>query len=364
MSDWKVVIQLYHELPQDEKDLFIDEILRTKRPVSNHEITNISSRDAYCHSQVGDNQIRCPHCEHDHIVKNGKNHGMQRYLCRNCKKTFNLATNTILADTKKDMETWRKIFDCMMQGLSVRKTAAICDISSKHAFRLRHKILDALQNMHRAVRLDGIVEADETYFRVSYKGNHKQDGFMMPRVAYMRGEPAFKRGISNEQVSVPCAVNLDGKSIARVANLGKSSSEDLINTFSGRIRKASFLCCDGAYGYNALARHEGIDVVHFPGEKRHNGIIGIQHVNNYHARLKEFLRPFHGVATKYMNNYLVWNNLTVYAKEPKSEIAKTFFEFTTTTYCTTKGRTLSKRPAIPVLTGYSKSLLHLGELQW
>ena len=29
-------------------------------------------------------------------------------------------------------------------------------------------------------------------------------------------------------------------------------------------------------------------------------------VNGYHGRLKEWLRPFHGVATNYLDNYLGW----------------------------------------------------------
>ncbi len=32
----------------------------------------------------------------------------------------------------------------------------------------------------------------------------------------------------------------------------------------------------------------------------------INNVNGYHGRLKEWLRPFHGVATKYLGNYLGW----------------------------------------------------------
>ena len=32
----------------------------------------------------------------------------------------------------------------------------------------------------------------------------------------------------------------------------------------------------------------------------------INNINAYHGRLKEWLRPFHGVATKYLNRYLGW----------------------------------------------------------
>lgn len=356
MTDLKSLMQLFSDLSDSDKQEFISNIMNSPNCTEVSTNSELTSRNDFLYNQkVAQGAILCPHCDHDHIVKNGHSDGMQRYKCKMCGKTFNLATNTILADTKKDIATWRKYIECMMEGMSVRKTAAICSMTPRNAFRLRHKILDALQNMQNAVRLDGIVEADETYFRVSYKGNHKLDGFVLPREARHRGKRVPKPGLSKELVCIPCAVSPDGKSIAKIATLGKSEGEDLINVLGGRMRKATILCCDGDRAYNTLASHEGVDVVHFPGDKRHNGIIGIQHVNNYHSRLKEFLRPFHGVSTKYMNNYLVWNNLTVYAKEPKSVIENTFFEFTTTTYCTTRGRTMSKRPAIPVLSGYSKS---------
>ncbi len=31
-----------------------------------------------------------------------------------------------------------------------------------------------------------------------------------------------------------------------------------------------------------------------------------QNVNGYHGRFHEWLRPFHGVATRYLPNYLGW----------------------------------------------------------
>ena len=42
-------------------------------------------------------------------------------------------------------------------------------VHSSTAFYWRHKILNALQNMANDVTLNGIVEADETFFAVSYK---------------------------------------------------------------------------------------------------------------------------------------------------------------------------------------------------
>lgn len=90
-----------------------------------------------------------------------------------CGKSFVATTNSAVSGTRKDFFVWEKYVVCMLNGLSVRKTAEICGIHRNTAFVWRHKILDALQNMADSVVLDGIVEADETFFALSYKGNLK-----------------------------------------------------------------------------------------------------------------------------------------------------------------------------------------------
>ncbi len=50
--------------------------------------------------------------------------------------------------------------------------------------------------------VDGVVEMYETFIPLSYKGNHKKNGFVMPRPSRKRGKQIKKRGISNEQVCI------------------------------------------------------------------------------------------------------------------------------------------------------------------
>ena len=83
--------------------------------------------------------------------------------------------------------------------------------------------------------------------------------------------------------------------------------------------------------------------------KRTQGMFNIQHINNYHGRLKEFIRKFHGVATKYLNNYLVWHNLVNYAKGEFEEKEISFRDFVNSVNTTTTCRNLPNRNPIPVL---------------
>lgn len=188
--------------------------------------------------------------------------GTQRYVCRDCGKSFVVATNSIVSGTRKELSVWENYIDCMMNGLSIRKTADICGIHRNTAFIWRHKILDALQNMTAEVKLDGIVEADKTFFAISYKGNHfKSKDFTMPRKAHKRGHSTHLRGLSHEKVCVPCAVNRSGLSISKITNTGRVSTKDLHHIYDGRIDENSTLVTDKMNSYVQFTKANSIDLV-------------------------------------------------------------------------------------------------------
>lgn len=347
MSNVSTILQLFNTMSQEEQTEFLAK-LNTHIPVVENGSKTYASRNEYLAESKGD-KLYCPHCASEHVVKHGSKQGTQRYRCRGCGKTFCLATNTLLAWTQKDISIWRKYISCMMEGLSIRKAAEKCGIHRDTSFAWRHKILDALQNMAESINLDGIVEADETYFRVSYKGNHKKSSnFTMPRNAKKRGTASKRRGLSREQVCAPCAVNRNGLSIAKISNLGIAGIQDLRFVLGGRIQKESILCTDKAHSYKIFSSIEELNLVQMNTGKYTKGMFNIQHINSYHSLLKKFLDKFNGVSTKYLNNYLIWNNIVNYAKEPECEKKDIFFKFVTTTKTHTICATLSKRDAIPV----------------
>ncbi len=294
----------------------------------------------------------CPLCGCTHVVRNGhRKDGTQRYVCKDCGKSFVMTTNSIVSGTRKDLSVWEKYIDCMMNGLSIRQTAITCDIHRNTAFFWRHKILDALQNMADDVTLNGIIEADETFFAASYKGNHsKSKIFVMPRKAHMRGHSTHIRGLSKEKICVPCAVNRNGLSISKITNTGRVSTKDLHHIYDGRIESNSTLVTDKLNSYVRFTNANGIKLVQLKTGTAKKGIYNIQHVNNYHSQLKRFMLGFNGVSTKYLNNYLIWNNLVNYAKESDTEKRNIFLSFVLTTLKTAKCRDLSNRPAVPLVT--------------
>ena len=189
-----------------------------------------------------DDGIRCPYCGSTEAVRFGQRNGIQRYRCRgkDCGKMFSDLTGSILSATRKDFQVWKRYVKCMMDGLSVRKSAAICKINRNTAFVWRHKILDALALLAtKQKRLGGIVEADETFFPLSYKG-----GYPAGRKSHKRGGATSKRGISREKVCVSCAIDRNNRAVSKVATLGKVTIKSLHAVLNRRISKRAILCTD------------------------------------------------------------------------------------------------------------------------
>ena len=152
-----------------------------------------------------------------------------------------------------------------------------------------------------------------------------------------------------KKVCVPCAVNRNGLSISKITNTGRVSTRDLHHIYDGRIKTNSTLVTDKMNSYVRFTNANGIDLVQLKTGKAKKGIYNIQHINSYHSQLKRFMRGFNGVSTKYLNNYLVWNNLVNYAKESDMEKRNIFLTFVLATLKTAKCRDLSNRPAVPLV---------------
>ena len=294
----------------------------------------------------------CPICGGTHVQRNGRrSNGVQKFICKDCGKTFSIRKNTIFNGTRKSLSVWIEYLNCMADGLSLDKCAERCGITHSTAFTWRHKILDALREGTGTTELYGIVEADETFVPVSYKGNRQLFAAgTLDRTARSRGGENHTRGLSDELVCVPCAVDRNGNAVSKVAKLGKCSIKALAEVLGGHVHPDATLCTDKDASYRKFAKANGNILVQVKGGKGSvKGIYHIQHLNAYHSCLRNFISRFKGVSSKYLNNYLVWNNeierkgvrLCEKAEHALRQVASAIFEET----C----RCLSLRPAIPIL---------------
>ncbi len=79
----------------------------------------------------------CPHCHAEDIKRWGKEHGRQRYRCKDCLKTFTAFTKTPLARLRCTAALDQYV-QCMMASMTLRPAAQVCGVSLETSFRLRH----------------------------------------------------------------------------------------------------------------------------------------------------------------------------------------------------------------------------------
>ena len=296
----------------------------------------------------------CAYCgEKRNIVRCGHTKaGNQRYRCNSCHKTFTATSNTPLHGMKKDYRTIKRFIFAMVNGWSLDRTAAYCKIHRNTAYRWRHKILDAVSKAVSNVVLDGIVEADGTYFEESFKGNHKNDGFTLPREKHVRGSqlphlainpwrPQLKkRGVSNDKICVACMVSRDGGVISRTVSKGRPTADCVESVLNGIIAPGAHFCTDRHTSYLKYAKSANLDHIRVKGTTGSMyGIYHIQHVNQFHQQLRKFVdEDLHGVSTKHLHKYLAWNvflksNKTSY-EEKERQLGRIIATSTGTIRCT------------------------------
>ena len=347
MDQISIITQMFENLSDHEKSEFL-KYLKTDK--TNQKIKSSDNQNDIVlkHSKNPlPDRSDCPHCQSHNVVKYGRNSNVQKFKCKDCGKIFSISTNTILFSTKKDLETWKLFCECMINKFSLRKCAQICNINLHTAFNWRHKILDALQNMQSEVTLKGIVESDETFYPISFKGS-KKSNFEIPRESRHRGHSNSVRGLSCEQVCVPSMVNHDGMSIGKISNLGKPKVQDLEKVIDGRIEQGSVFVTDSLKGYQKIAFRNDLTHVRIPRGKHKSGAFNINTVNSYHSELKRLTdHYFKGVATKYLNNYIVYNNFVNFARDTYSNKINILQDFVFSTACMTRGYAIKDRPALP-----------------
>lgn len=124
-----------------------------------------------------------------------------------------------------------------------------------------------------------------------------------------RKTPDDKRGISDLKIAVVVAQDRNNNIIALKAGTGRVKAEEIDAVIGKYIDPSSLLCTDTATNYKKFAKLKGLQhetINERQKERVKMGIFHVQNVNNFHSRLKTWIRRFQGVATKYLDNYLYW----------------------------------------------------------
>ena len=266
----------------------------------------------------------CPHCASAKVYKRGKQKGVQMYQCRECSKWYSETTGTPLWDIKHKNK-WQSYLRCMEQGLAIKKSAELVGISIQTSFDWRHKILSSLSTFTPET-LSDVVECDEMELSLSKKGSRNIG--RKPR----KRSSDFKRNEESEEstvVQVVTAVQRNGEHYLRAVESKRLSSEEITKALDGKLSDQTTLITDKHPSYKLFARenqsikHKTVLAKEHVSKTDKN--IHLQHVNNKHSQLRDFLIPFNGVSSKYLQNYLNWFSYGQKLTGTKTTIKQWFF---------------------------------------
>ena len=254
---------------------------------------------------------RCPHCRGTDWGPWGVGRaGLPRFRCKACGRTFNGFTGTPFAYLKK-REKLQAHARCMLEGISIRRTAAMLGIHRTTAFSWRHRCLVGPEQRNPTV-LGGIVEVDETYFLRSFKGQRTG----LPRPAKKRGMPAAQRGLSPEQIPVLTAQSRSAPPVFS-AILPSRKFHDVDALLAPRLAPDVLLMTDGLSAYRKISAPHGLTYRAVPPhpKKKTQGLLHLNNINAYHSRLKAWMGRFRGVASRTLANYLGGHRLLDAARQ-------------------------------------------------
>ena len=303
-DEFQVLVGQLSRLSGDQRAMLAR--LLSDPPAEEAVIALLETKDA--------DQRRCPHCGGKHLLAWGKAHGLHRHRCADCRRTFNALTGTPLARLRHK-DRWLTHGAVLRDALSVRKAADVCEVAVSTAFRWRHRFLHGAKTKQPS-QLSGIVEADETFFRRSFKGSRRwkkpAPGAAPPaRKARHRATKPGRRGTPLDEL-VPVLIVRDRERTTGDAILDDMTARTIGARLMPMLGADVLLCTDASGAYGAIARAAGIR--HEPvntaaGERVRDRVFHIQNVNAYDSRLKQWMRRFNGVATRYLDSYLGWRRL-------------------------------------------------------
>lgn len=243
---------------------------------------------------------RCPKCGaiHPRLLKGGyTSKGKQMLRCTECNKRFVVDSGQLTFYSHQDQAKWNDLIIDTEEDSSLKSTAAKLNINEMTVFRMRHKYLRFLEELESPYILEGQIELDEKYFPRNHKGQ-KIENIKSKK----RGEPASKRGLSDEQVCVLTGIERFGKAVVHAFNMARPKSQDILN-LEKYIQEKSNIWTDGLTSYRELIDKKHCILKVVKTKQEYDVINHLNNVNSFYSKMESAYSRYKGVASKYINRY-------------------------------------------------------------
>ena len=233
----------------------------------------------------------CPRCGSDdtYRTKSGRSHP---YRCRDCKRHFTVRIGTVMEYSKLPLRKW--VFGIYLlstnpKGISSIKLSKDLGVTQKTAWMMAHKIRKGWAVAADFCKLDGTLEADETYVGGLEKNKHWDKKLRMGRGTVGKIVVAGIRCRENKQV--------------RVSVVTSANKRVLKGFVRQHAKQGSVLYTDELPSYNGMWEFFHDSVAHSRGEYVRDDV-HINGMESFWALIKRGHKGvYHKMSPKHMHRY-------------------------------------------------------------
>ncbi|MDV3425988.1 MAG: hypothetical protein LIR50_02210 [Bacillota bacterium] len=235
----------------------------------------------------------CPHCGSKNVNKFGFFNGKQRYICKECKKTFNLYTGTLLSWSHYK-DKWEIFIDTMSQDLSLRKAENQVGVSYASLFYWRHKIMTILYEAN-GERLHGTLELMNMKLRYldKYRNIKKEQD--------EEEEEEDEETGGAQNIFLAFLYQRDNRLDSYIYKENRGA-RSFINDISDNIDEKSIICLNSNYPFRFPLLYKKLKVADKRNYKRVN-YFNTDRVRKYLGQFKSWIKMFRGVSSKNLIKY-------------------------------------------------------------
>lgn len=278
----------------------------SKRDQAIRYIQNLLHELILTNAELTGNESRaCPYCKSEAIIRKGKTaKGKQRFMCKDCKKTFTKYSLTIFNRSRVDYAKWHKFIPMFIDHIPSKSAAKRLGVSRNTAWKMRLRLIHVIEECLPAFFISEgqTVEMDETYYPESFKGNYGKLKTRWPeeRVPKVRGELA--QGIGADKICVFTAINEMGDIYIKVAGRSNMDKQRLRGVLTNCLLKDAIVKTDGHRAYKSILNEFDIFYHSATSAQKIKGA-GLGHINALHEDMHAFIRGFKGIASKNLQTY-------------------------------------------------------------
>ncbi len=240
----------------------------------------------------------CIHCGSKSTIKRARIKSIQRYSCNECGKYWMATHGTSLAGLHK-RKLWQKYIQVFEKGFSIRKSAQELGISIQTSFRWRHRLLASISD-HLPDELSGVIETVNFQMPRNTKGQRKSSNYPEDKNSEQDFQPP-------QNINVLFSTSrTSNESLSNIIAAEEPDAKQIRKALHGKIQTGSILITQAIDAFSFLKDEEFLQYLPVSKSTKRKDPVNLNSARAHHQAFREFLLPFNGVATKYLQNYLNW----------------------------------------------------------